>query len=90
PLLAEVVGAAWNGTAIYDLMHEGTEGVRADDFPQRKAAFIATQLLAEEDAEIRHKRLLIGNMLESPSILFTEDFLLRLQDKMAMLDTQNE
>lgn len=83
PRIAEAVGAAWNGTATYDLMFETTQGIRPDDYPQRRAAFLAMQELAAEDAELRRRQTLIGNMLEPPSSLYTPELLARLQAHLA-------
>ncbi|MBV1876502.1 MAG: hypothetical protein KUG79_02555 [Pseudomonadales bacterium] len=83
--IQDTVSAAWNGTAIYDMMYDSTQGTRPDDFPQRKAAFLAMQELADADPAIRLKRLLIGNMLEPGSSLYTEEVLEQLQTKMASM-----
>lgn len=83
PRIAEAVGAAWNGTATYDLMFESTQGIRPDDYPQRRAAFLAMQELAADDAELRRRQTLIGNMLEPPSSLYTPELLTRLQAHLA-------
>jgi len=83
PRIAEAVAAAWNGTATYDLMFETTQGIRPDDFPQRRAAFLAMQELADDDAELRLRQTLIGNMLEPPSSLYTPEIIARLQAHLA-------
>lgn len=83
PRVAEVVGAAWNGTATYDLMYDTTVGERPDDYPMRRAAFLAMQELGAEDKQLRRQQIRVGNMLDAPATLFTEEVLNRLQDKIA-------
>lgn len=82
PSIAEAIGYAWSGTATLDLMYDSTEGERPDDFPQRRAAFLAMQELAREDLEIRRLQTLVGNMLEPPSVLARPDIAARLQERM--------
>lgn len=83
PLVAAAVGAAWNGTATYDLMYDTTIGERPDDYSIRRAAFLAMSELAATDKQLRRQQIRVGNMLASPDTLFTEDVVAKLQERIA-------
>jgi 2-polyprenyl-6-methoxyphenol hydroxylase-like FAD-dependent oxidoreductase len=81
--VSEAVSEAWEGTAIFDLLYDSTDGPRPADYPLRRAMFMAMQELADEDEELRRMQLEVGNMLRPRASLFSADVVARLQERLA-------
>jgi len=81
PKVSKVIQEAWEGTATFDLLYEATKGVRPEDYPQRRAIFLAIQDLSDDDEDLRRKLFEVGNMLIPRESLFDADLVARIRER---------